>query len=451
MATKALIFADKTIKEQPGEPRALLSAGGISLIERQLRQIKKLGLDETIILSRDFPEILHREKGNFRKVPDSLSVIDLKTDMSMASWLQDGDEFLILEESVVVDDRIIEAVYQHRTAPVLALFPPKAVVAGHADGISMQHNGIDRLFASAAKVPADLLKNVLSQDITDRTMESLLEKALADKRVKMIDIGKLPEYIPGRRRDVPLMWRPAGNAEEAGKATDGLIAAAQKGVLDWPGRWLHPAAENFIVRYSLNTPLTPNMVTVLTGVLGFFITYLFATGYLWPALIGTLAIGILDGVDGKLARVKMLASNAGQLEHILDKLVEYSWYFGLAYYLSSANNDSGPWVLATLLVLFSWAEAVQAEFFRRMTGRQLDDAGPLERQIRIVGARRNTIFWSFIPFALFGAWWLGLWVMAFYTVITFLLGQWRFMVQVRDYAGAQSSVIAKNFKDTEYF
>ena len=241
------------------------------------------------------------------------------------------------------------------------------------------------------------------------------------------------------------------NIQQADKATDILMAAAQKGALDWPAKWIHPAPENFLVRSLLSTFITPNIVTALTAILGFTATYFFAVGHLWPALILALLIGVLDGVDGKLARVKMLSSKIGQLEHLLDKLVEYSWYFGLAYYLASTNSDSGPWVLATLLVLFSWSEAVQGEFFRRMTGKQLDDAGPLERKIRLVGARRNTIMWGFIPFAIFDAWWLGLWIMAFFTVATFLVSNWRFMIRVRDYTAQQSSVIAKNFKGTEYF
>ena len=251
-----------------------------------------------------------------------------------------------------------------------------------------------------------------------------------------------------------LLWRPVTAAAECRRAGNVLLDMAQKGTLDWPARWIHPTFENFLVTALLGTPLTPNMVSLLTGALGFYATYLFATGQMGWGLLGALAVGVLDGVDGKLARVKMLATKLGQLEHILDKLVEYSWYFAIAAFLAVPDESGGngaPWVLAILIVTFAWAEVVQGEFYRRLTGRQLDDAGEIERGLRLISARRNTIMWGLVPFALTESWLIGLWIMGIYTMVTFFVAQWRFIVRLRAYASSVSSEISGNFKMSEYF
>ena len=104
-----------------------------------------------------------------------------------------------------------------------------------------------------------------------------------------------------------------------------------------------------------------------------------------------------------------------------------------------------------LIILFSWAEGVQGEFFRRMTGKQLDDAGEFERTFRLFSARRNTKMWLLIPFALYQAWLAGFVAMAVYGVVTFFVAQTRFIIRVREFTSEKSLEIKRNFDDTAYF
>lgn len=108
-------------------------------------------------------------------------------------------------------------------------------------------------------------------------------------------------------------------------------------------------------------------------------------------------------------------------------------------------------MLAILIVTFAWAEVVQSEYYRRLTGRQLDDAGDIERGFRLITARRNTIMWGLVPFALTESWLVGFWIMGIYTMVTFFVAQWRFIVRLKDYASSVSPQISENFKKTEYF
>lgn len=449
MAHKALIFITAPAKDDPSLPRAFLRAGGITLLERQLRQLKRLGIEEAALVAREFLPLV--EDAKFRRGPDKLEILSL-ADLKPEGHFGRDQNVLVLEAGVLIDERIMKAVIGNRSRRSVAVYPEKTAIYGKGYGLKLKTSGSEKLFASAATVLGeDIVKAFATRGFQEDPLGSLLKVVIKAASSPFVDISKLPTYLPDRRRDVEIMWRPVAKNPETGAATRAQIATAQKGVLDWPARWIHPFFENAIVEIIAPFPITPNMITVLTGIVGFYITYLFATGQLLLGLILAVVIGVLDGVDGKLARTKMEQTNIGELEHILDKVVEYSWYFGIAWYLAGVEGNALPWALAVMIVLFAWAEVVQGEFFRRFSGKQLDDAGDFERMFRIVGARRNTQIWGLIPFALLKAWLWGFWFIALYAALTFFVAQARFIIRLREYGSEKSLEIKKNFDDTAYF
>jgi len=261
-----------------------------------------------------------------------------------------------------------------------------------------------------------------------------------------VDLSAVDTYSPERRRRVPLLWRRPYDAGSARAAASALLAAAQKGCLDWPARFIHPVLENAVVRLLWPTPITPNMISVLAFLLGLYAAWCFATGALWTGLLIALAVGPIDGIDGKLARSRMEFSRWGDLEHVGDKIVEYAWFAGLA----AALGTGMAWALAALIVCTALAEALLGEFYRRVTGAQLDDAGPFERAYRLVSGRRNTFFWSLLPFAWFDAWNAGLVAIAVYAAVNFFIMLWRFFVRLAEYGRAHSAAIARNLDATAY-
>jgi phosphatidylglycerophosphate synthase len=260
------------------------------------------------------------------------------------------------------------------------------------------------------------------------------------------EFAAIDDYAPERRRRVPLLWERPRDAAAARKVGLQILSAAQKGCLDWPARFVHPPVENFAVRLLWPTPVTPNAISLLTFALGLYAAWCFATGALWTGLLFALLVGPLDGIDGKLARTRVEFSRWGDLEHVGDKIVEYAWFGALA-----AHFGAGwAWALAALIVFAALSEALQGEFYRRLTGAQLDDAGAFERGWRLVSGRRNTFFWSLLPFGWFGSWDAGLVMIASYALITWFVAQWRFFVRLAEFGRANSPAIAANLDATGY-
>ena len=108
-------------------------------------------------------------------------------------------------------------------------------------------------------------------------------------------------------------------------------------MLDFPALG-HAPIEKWIVSHLCRTSITPNQITLGTGVLGLSVTLLYAFGYLWVGALLALIVGILDGVDGKLARLKVQTTKIGKGEHALDYCIEMSWWAALAYHFQATGQ-----------------------------------------------------------------------------------------------------------------
>jgi len=108
-------------------------------------------------------------------------------------------------------------------------------------------------------------------------------------------------------------------------------------------------------------PLTPNQWTVFSivpAVLGFLV--LAYRGDMLLALGLFVVSGILDAVDGAVARVTGKTSNFGAyLDGMVDRLVEALLYVGLMLYglpdLSYAGVNAPMWLMLALLLFFGGA------------------------------------------------------------------------------------------------
>lgn len=423
----------------PPEPAADFIVAGISLLERQARQLRHAGIDRIIIV----------DPVPLQPLPAGA---ETRRSAELAEALPADARIIVLAPGIVIDERAIAAMLE---TPGLATpgraTPGLALLVSPGNGQAVQ--GVERLDAETLATgimlaPAAMVRTVAA-NIGDWDLHSTLLRTLAPDAVR-IGFAALPLYAPARRRTVPMLWSRPQDDAAARAAGAAIIAAAQKGCLDWPARFLHPWPEDTMVRLLAPTRITPNMVTAATGLIGIIAGIAFATGWLWLGLVLALITGPLDGVDGKLARTRVEFSRWGDLEHLVDKLLEYGWYLALAWHFAGARDSALPWALAALIILPAVAEAIQGEFFRRMTAVQLDDAGAAERRIRLVAGRRNTFLWTYLGFAAAGLWFQGFVMLAVYSVVTTGVAQWRFYKRLSAYGRDHGTRIAANYAATGY-
>jgi len=95
--------------------------------------------------------------------------------------------------------------------------------------------------------------------------------------------------------------------------------------------------------------ITADHVTIVTDILAFISAYLIAFKDSLLGLALMLMVTILDGVDGKLARLRGKPMRIGKLELSLDFLYEQVWYASLVF--ASQIKGFAQW---TLIIGLLW-------------------------------------------------------------------------------------------------
>ena len=150
------------------------------------------------------------------------------------------------------------------------------------------------------------------------------------------------------------------------------------------------------------TAISANQVTILTTLLGFVVAFLYLEGWLRIGVLLAILVEVLDGVDGKLARITRTTSKIGEQEHVLDFFYENSWYLALGLYFSRQGLPHSLLGAATM-VAFDAIDNITYALLDVKWGRSLDNASPFLQRFRLIGGRRNIYTWIFLVGFFFNA------------------------------------------------
>jgi len=153
-------------------------------------------------------------------------------------------------------------------------------------------------------------------------------------------------------------WADVDTPEDLERAVDALLAATGGARDGFVSRHLNRRLSRRITRRLLDTPVTPNQVSLLNSALAAASGGLLARGSL--ALGGLLMQfhSVLDGCDGELARARVESSPEGQvLDAVLDRWVDAAIISGMAL---GARSKRAVWagylaLAGTLLVSYTRA------------------------------------------------------------------------------------------------
>ena len=190
-------------------------------------------------------------------------------------------------------------------------------------------------------------------------------------------------------------WFPAPSLSNRKLAERVLLDSIQKGPPDIPA-WFHAPIETFLVSRLCKTPITPNQLTLFCNLVAWTVTVLLVTGHLAWGLGLALIVGVLDGLDGKLARLKLETSKAGKLEHLFDALFENSWWLALAWHLSVSGKLPDAFAYLGLLIGAEVLNALARASIVRYYRKSISELGTFDRIFRLVGGRRNIYVWILV-------------------------------------------------------
>jgi phosphatidylglycerophosphate synthase/voltage-gated potassium channel Kch len=418
-------------------PGTLVELCGISLLERLLRTLQRVGVHEAVVVSST-PDALEKELARPSRFRSAIAWASQPRQPGPVTFEEvrglgaEGELLLVLPGDAVWDDRLLSLLLTRSEAAVLVDSAPPKTVEPFVSRMPQTTGG--RLTGAAILDHGWTLKE-------SGPLQEILCRAVDRGELPALDIAAQPTYSLTMRRELRPLWIPAPQPAQREDAEQLILDSAQKGSLDLPA-WAHGPIETFLVARLCKTAITPNQLTSLCNVVAWAAVPLFATGHLVWGTALALAVGVLDGLDGKQARVKVETSEAGKLEHWLDTFYELAWLFALAYHFQSSGQLPDAWKYLLLFLAAEGIDGLAKLSIIRRYGRLIDELSPLDRKIRFLGGRRNIYIWILAVGVLLGAPASAFVVMVWWEAVTAVLhvarAIWAIWIRSFDFSTAKN-------------
>src|SRR4029077_8354584 len=240
--------------------------------------------------------------------------------------------------------------------------------------------------------PAFVTRDFLSALSRAATFFEELKNKTDNREIDIVDAAEDDDYIVNMRRGVRPRCFSAPPEESRRVAERVILDSAQNGTLDLPA-YIHGPIETAIISLLCKTRITPNQITIGGFVIGCSATAAFVLGRVGLGILAALIFGLVDGLDGKLSRVKVETTKRGEWEHHLDYLIENSWWAAIAFQLWRSGQFPNVFYLFALLIGSHLLDEFAKRRAKRVKGRLLDDISPFDRAFRLIAARRNVYVW----------------------------------------------------------
>lgn len=372
---------------QDGKPKPLVEVAGRAMLERVILTAKKRGIEKFVIVvgyrgeeiqqwidSRNLGvEIRWVQNPHWKQKSNGVSLLVAEGQVKapfavlMADHQYNPEVLDVLlknapenGESVVVVDRRLDQVFDMEDATKVRLQEEKPVVVGKSIN---DFQAVDTgLFVFSEEIfPA--LRNSFEKG--DCTVSDGVNQLARNGKIRAVEIGD------GFWQDV--------DTRKAAKHAEKMLVRATRKPTDGPvAKLLNRPISNWVTRWLLHTPVTPNQISVANFVLALLGAVGFATGTPWGVALGGVIMqltSILDGCDGELAQVKMMESKRGAaLDTAMDNASYLSWYIGI---LTGAHFAFGNPLLDLIggisLVLLVGTLALGYRFVRRQGSHSMRD------------------------------------------------------------------------------
>lgn len=383
--------------------------GGIPLATRWVRQFERLGVRQ-ILVATDRPRSV-AEAGS-RHSDTQLEMVASTADGRLYDAIPAelaGRHAIIADATLVVDSRLLAVLVEADAPCVVDPVPPAA-----GRGVRLARLALEQLASAEAQ-------------------------RSVDPAVSRVDPGTLPEWSLQMRGSQPILLIDASEVDGARRAGRDLLRRTQKSVMDLPALLVDPIVEDAIVGWVAPTRITPNQITVVALAIGLGAAWLALEGHFALALPLMLLVGWLDGVDGKLARLRLHYSKLGAGESYFDFTYENAWWLALTVWFASGDAGSIAGWLGAAWLAGNLLDEVAYTLADPWLGRSLDLLTPYDGAFRLVAGRRNIYVYILIAGALWGSLWGAFVVCALWAVFTSLAHAARLALAVRGVGVGEAS------------
>jgi phosphatidylglycerophosphate synthase len=341
---------------------------------------------------------------------------------------------VVLDGGVLIDDRIVSSLLNYEK-----------------DIIFIKGNSVHSNYTDKNQ------SNILGGKINLKSNEYIFEKKIGSfqdffnslifNKTHYHSSDEISTYKPDMRRDVPLYMYSFRNYQDFKSAKKFLVKRTQKGTLDLIAWYFNRPFENIFVYLFADTKITANHITIFVNILGYFVLFLFLIQYWWIGLFLLIVVNILDGVDGKLARLKNQESIVGHIEHSFDQLYEQAIYVGIG--LASYFIIDQFFVIIALIIMllsdsFNRHCSMQYKEVMKIT---LADSSKFDQLFRKFDGRRNIYTLHILVFGIFGQFKFVIFSICIHAIITSIVYSIQAIKHMKKVDNLNRNKITEDFKE----
>lgn len=345
----AVILATSRVFNRSGEPPPacpLTNVGGLSLFQRAVLTLQHGGISRVVVLAGEETDALKRQlrgdarvKAEMRWLPvREFPPSDPRTWEVLSGMF--GGPYLVAGTGAVFPVSLVARVREEgaKGEPVVvvrdSVVPPSVLrqaqherlrEGGLSGVVTVEEAATLALDVDLATIPATLTSPgwAGAQD-GEYPVQAAIERGIRQGQVRILPLGE--DWY----QDV--CAEGAATPEQAERT---LLDSLKGGLEGFVDRHFNRKCSKWITRALLQTPLTPNGVTVLAALVGLLSGAVFALGGYAAGIGGALLFqlsAILDCCDGEVARLKFMESPFGeQLDVALDNVVHVGLYAGMGW------------------------------------------------------------------------------------------------------------------------
>jgi len=360
---RALILTTTAVFERRTEyrlPNPLTIVGGLSLFQRTILTLQRGGISRFMILGGDHTEVLRDQLQGDRRITAEVRWLpvrefppsDYRTWEILSGMM--GGGYLVAGTGAIFSAALIAQLREASQATrAVLVMPNQAMLEKEASRIgagSSSQGGEDGVVmvetpATAVREASSLALDLVAvpegftatgwANIEDcpHPLSAALERRLHQGLVKVLPLGE-QWYQDVRTTGAGSL----ADAQSVAHAEWTLARSLKGGLEGFIDRYFNRKCSRWLTHWFLQTPLTPNAVTLLATAVGLVAAAAFAVGGYIAGIIGALLFqlsAILDCCDGEVARIKFLESRVGEkLDVILDNVVHIALFAGIAWGVS---------------------------------------------------------------------------------------------------------------------
>ncbi len=198
----------------------------------------------------------------------------------------------------------------------------------------------------------------VARDEGRHSLSAGLEELIKSREFRAVTIGKR-------------FWFDVDTPDSLERGKRALLQSLSKPHEDgFVARYLNRPVSRQITRMLVQTPISPNGISLMSFTVGIIGAIMFCLGgYIWTVLAGLVIqlSSVIDGCDGEVARLKFQSSKfGGWFDTILDRYADTAIVAGVSFGYWLAHPHAAVWLGAMLaLTGFIMASYVKKEFMIR--------------------------------------------------------------------------------------